>query len=69
MLPELDVFHAHGHQFVHPERIALHHKDLVFMTPADTHELSADQLKHVKRHANISLCTGTTVRNWELTKG
>lgn len=34
MLPELDVFHADSEQFVHPERVTLHHKDLVFMTPA-----------------------------------
>lgn len=33
MLPELDVFHAHSHQLVHPERITLHHKDFIFMTP------------------------------------
>lgn len=34
MLPELDVFYPHSHQFVHPEGVALHHKDLVFVTPA-----------------------------------
>lgn len=34
MLPELDVFHADSEQFVHPEWVTLHHKDLVFVTPA-----------------------------------
>ena len=34
MLPELDVFHANSHQLVHPEWVTLHHKDLVFVTPA-----------------------------------
>lgn len=34
MLPELDVFHAHRDQLVHPEGVALHHKDLVFVPPA-----------------------------------
>ena len=33
MLPELDVFDADGHQFVHPERVTPHHEDLLFMTP------------------------------------
>lgn len=34
MLPELDVFHAHSDQLVHPERITLHHEDFVFVSPA-----------------------------------
>lgn len=40
MLPELNVFYANSHQFVHPERITLYHKDLLFMAPAGDHKKS-----------------------------
>lgn len=33
MLPELDVFDSHCDQLVHEDRITLHHKQLVFVSP------------------------------------
>lgn len=44
MLPELDVFHAHGEEFIHPEWVALHNKDLGFVTPAGQRGLKTNVL-------------------------
>lgn len=56
MLPELDVFHAHGEEFVHPERVALHDKDLGFVTPAGQRGLKTNMLV-------ITLVPGSSVKS------
>lgn len=47
MLPELDVFHADRDQFVHPERVTLHHKDFVFVSPAAQTRLKRSSLHNL----------------------
>lgn len=53
MLPELDVFDPHRYQFVCPERVALHHKDFVFVTPAG------------QRKTSVSLEQTSPCEDWE----
>lgn len=55
MLPELDVFHAHCDQLVHPEGVALHHKDLVFVPPGG---------QQVQQQVQYPAATGCLVDSW-----
>lgn len=55
MLPELDVFHAHCDQLVHPEGVALHHKDLVFVPPAG---------QRVQQQVQYPAAAGWLVDSW-----
>lgn len=52
VLPELDVFDSHCDQFVHQHGITLHHKYLLFMTPAGKTDTSMQQECRINMYRN-----------------